>query len=232
MILSCTFSMRFWGFARRGPRLKTRTDLLNHLIAVRGYRRYLEIGVRDPRQNFDKVNAAEKHGVDPNPKRAVTFRMTSDQFFAGADAASKPTSYDLILIDGLHLAAQVERDVLGSLRHLDANGTLVLHDCNPLTEDAQTEHYDGRKHWNGTVWKAWVKLRATRADLSMCVVDIDEGCGVIRRGSQALYSIPSPSYEELDYDFLASHRRDALNLVSVKQFLSGESTVSPHAPPA
>ena len=210
--------MRLPGFMTRGSRITTRTDLINHLIPLRGYRRYLEIGVRDPRQNFDKILAAEKHGVDPNPKRTVTFKMTSDEFFARADQ----TSYDLVMIDGLHLAEQVERDVLGSLRLLSANGTLVLHDCNPLTEDAQTEDYDGKKHWNGTVWKAWVKLRATRADLSMCVVDIDEGCGVIRRGAQALYALPSASYEDLDYGFLTRHRNEALNLVSLDQFLGSE----------
>lgn len=207
----------FAGRRRSGAGIQTRTDLLNHMIDARGYRRYLEIGVRNPRQNFDQVRAAEKHGVDPEPQRPISHRMTSDEFFARRKPDDPP--YDLALIDGLHLADQVERDVLNCLASLAPGGTVVLHDCNPLTEDAQTDDYDGRKHWNGTVWKAWVKLRATRSDLSMCVVDIDEGCGVVRRGQQSLLAVAPAALDRLDYPFLARQRQEALNLVSIEEFL-------------
>lgn len=200
--------------------IQTRTDLLNHLIATKGYQRYLEIGVRDPRQNFEKVLLVQKHSVDPNPRQPVTHQMTSDDFFAQRRAEGPLPAYDLAFIDGLHLAAQVERDVANCLENLSAGGAIVLHDCNPMTEDAQTEDYDGKKHWNGTVWKAWVKLRATRPDLSMWVVDMDEGCGVICRGSQTPYPVPTLDYDQLRYDFLSAHRREALNLVSVADFLA------------
>ena len=190
-------------------RSPSRTDLLNHLIATRGYRDYLEIGVRDPRQNFDKVHVTgRKHSVDPDPQRPVTHKMTSDAFFAQADG-----TYDLVFIDGLHIADQVERDILNSLERLTPNGAVVLHDVNPLTADAQTDDYDGKKHWNGTVWKAWVKLRATRADLSMRVLDMDEGCGFIERGTQQTIDLPTTDYAKLDYALLARERARLLNLV-------------------
>ena len=202
----------------RQPIIRTRTDLLNHLIEVNGYRRYLEIGVRNPRDNFKKVRAQEKHGVDPEPQKPISHRMTSDEFFARHRAQGDPP-YDLALIDGLHLAFQVEKDVLNCLSSLTPQGTVVLHDCNPLTEDAQTEDYDGKKHWNGTVWKAWVKLRATRPDLSMWVVDVDEGCGIVRWGSQAPLSTPTVEYDRLDYAWLAGQRREVMNLISVEEFV-------------
>jgi hypothetical protein len=200
--------------------VKTRTDLLNHLIASRGYRRYLEIGVRDPRHNFNRIDAELKDSVDPAPRRPVKFEMTSDAFFAQRQPAADSPPYDLAFIDGLHLAEQVERDVANCLAHLAPGGTIVLHDCNPVTEHAQQEVYEPGAHWNGTVWKAWAKLRATRADLAMCVVDIDEGCGVIRRGSQMLISLPSVDYAALTYDLLAARRQELLNLVSIEQFLA------------
>ena len=124
-----------------------------------------------------------------------------------------------MFIDGLHVADQVERDVENGLANLSADGTVVLHDCNPATESAQVEEYAYGEPWNGTVWKAWVKLRATRPDLSMWCVDIDEGCGVIRRGSQQLFSLPSPDPAALDYPFLVANRREALNLISADEFL-------------
>ncbi|MEO5769009.1 MAG: class I SAM-dependent methyltransferase [Polyangia bacterium] len=215
---------------KREGGIQTRTDLLNHLIATKGYQRYLEIGVRDPRQNFEKVKLTEKHSVDPNPRRPVTHRMTSDDFFARRRNDGLMPPYDLAFIDGLHLAEQVERDVVNCMENLTPAGTIVLHDCNPLTADAQTDDYDGKKHWNGTVWKAWVKLRATRPDLSMWVVDIDEGCGVIRRGGQRLLPLPSLNYEAMGFDFLATNRREALNLVSLNQFLEAMAAENGAAP--
>lgn len=202
---------RVLGTRKRGP---ARTDLLNHLLATRGYRDYLEIGVRDRRQNFDKVKAPGiKHGVDPAPQREISHRMTSDAFFAHTEQR-----YDLVFIDGLHVADQVERDIASSLAHLHRGGAVVVHDCNPLTADAQTDDYDGKKHWNGTVWKAWVKLRATRADLAMCVVDLDEGCGVIEVGSQEVLEVPTTDYARMTYDDLARDRARLLNLVPASTF--------------
>jgi hypothetical protein len=203
--------------ARRDHAITSRTDLINHLLRTHGGTHYLEIGVRDRRHNFDKVHAELKHGVDPAPRRPVTHHMTSDDFFARGLAST----YDVVFIDGLHLAHQVEKDVVNALSVLRPGGAIVLHDCNPLTADAQTDDYDGKKHWNGTVWKAWVKLRATRDDLAMSVVDIDEGCGVIRRGKQALLDAPPAlEYSSLDYSYLVANRRHALNLVSVESFLA------------
>jgi hypothetical protein len=166
------------------------------------------------RQNFDKVQITGlKHGVDPAPQREVSHRMTSDAFFAQAT-----DTYDLVFIDGLHLAEQVERDIANGLAHLSAAGAVVLHDCNPLTADAQTDDYDGKKHWNGTVWKAWVKLRATRSDLSMRVIDIDEGCGIVERGSQSTIDLPSTEFAQLTYESLDRDRTRLLNLVTADEF--------------
>lgn len=211
-------------FRRRGA-VRDRTDLLNLLIERRGYRRYLEIGVRDRRHNFDKIDAPEKHGVDPAPRRPVTHHVTSDDFFAQRAPTERP--YDLIFIDGLHLAEQVERDVDNSLRALSPGGAVVLHDCNPLTADAQTEDYDGKKHWNGTVWKAWVKLRATRPDLAMQVIDIDEGCGIIEPGQQQTIDVPSTDFAELRYEFLSANRARVLNLVAVSELVERTRPQSP-----
>ncbi|HET6148294.1 MAG TPA: class I SAM-dependent methyltransferase [Polyangia bacterium] len=199
-------------------RIRSRTQLLNHLVAQHGYRRYLEIGVRNPKDNFNYVEAPEKEGVDPAAR--CTHRMTSDDFFRQLDAVADRIPYDLIFIDGLHLADQVERDVENSLRHLSDGGAIVLHDVNPPTENAQIEEYVPGAPWNGTVWKAWAKLRGTRSDLFMCVVDLDEGCGVIRRGKQSCYlPWPLPAGETLSYQYLVAHLKALLNLVPLTEFL-------------
>jgi hypothetical protein len=193
--------------------LKTRTDIINFLVKRNSYRRYLEIGVRVPAQNFDRIKAVDKHAVDPDPRGQISHVMTSDQFFEQLDAEE---AYDIVLIDGLHLEEQVLKDVANSLAHLSAGGTIVLHDCNPPSESCQLETYDGKSPWNGTVWKAWAKLRMTRPDLAMCVVDTDWGVGVLARGEQQLF--PRVPDSELDYGFLEQHREELLNLVSPWRF--------------
>lgn len=201
-------------------RLRKRYHLLNYLARKHGYARYLEIGVRNPKNNFNRIRVAFKEAVDPAPLAPIAHTMKSDDFFAKLDATNPSVRYDMVFIDGLHIADQVERDVVNSLRYLNPGGVLVLHDCNPPDEQAQVDHFDGTaKVWVGTVWKAWAKLRATRADLSMCVVDIDLGCGVIRTDKQACIKAPA-TYDDMSYAFLSQNRREILNLVSVDRFLT------------
>lgn len=198
----------------------SRTQLLNHLASTYGYRHYLEIGVRNPADNFAHVAVADKISVDPDPRAKAQEHMTSDAFFAEI-AGPRGLAFDLVFIDGLHLAEQVSKDVDNALRCLRPGGTIVLHDCNPLSEAAQIETYEVGKLWNGSVWKAWAELRGTRPDLSMCVVDIDHGCGVLRPGQQTCYT-PWPPSEPLAYEHLAADRKALLNLVSMREFLALE----------
>ena len=144
-----------WFSSKQGKPVRTRTDLINFLIRSFQYQRYLEIGVRNPRHNFNRIDIKEKDGVDPAGKCRYT--LTSDLFFE--TVAPKIPPYDIILIDGLHLAEQVLRDVTNSLAHLNPGGTIVLHDCNPPSAAHQVEQYDGKSDWNGTVWKAFVLFR-------------------------------------------------------------------------
>jgi len=192
-----------------------RTSIIKHLIKKNKYRSYLEIGVRDG-SNFDQIQIEVKAGVDPSPSTNVNFKMTSDEFFSIIDHTFL---FDLIFIDGLHLFKQVNRDLNNSLKHLNPNGTIVMHDCNPPTAFHQRVAYevDGKfPTWNGTVWKAWVKARCDRSDLSMAVVNTDWGVGVVQRGKQKLYH---SNIQKIDYEKLSSDREAILNLISVEEFI-------------
>ena len=204
--------------------IKTRTDIVNHLIRRNGYRRYLEIGVRRPEGNFARVRAAEKHGVDPDPLGEISHTMTSDEFFAQLGPDEPP--YDIVLIDGLHLDHQVMKDVENALEHLSEGGAIVLHDVNPVEESQQVEEYDGVSSWTGTVWKAWAHLRMTRPDLAMCVVDTDHGVGVIMRGRQETY--PRRDDAELTWELLDGDREALLNLVPPNRFTAVAAGMSRH----
>lgn len=182
-----------------------RWDIINRLIETYGYQTYLEIGVYNKALNYHKIKCQKKLGVDPDPKAGADIVKPSDVFFA-----KNRQHFDLIFIDGLHHADQVERDILNALKFLTDNGSIVVHDCNPTSEAMQqVPRIQGE--WTGDVWRAWVKLRC-RADLSMVVLDTDYGVGVIRKGKQdPLYVRESATYQ----DFV-NNRKEWLNLVPVE----------------
>lgn len=187
-----------------------RTSIIKKLVKKYDYKRYLEIGVRSG-QNFRQIPCKYKIGVDPDKTARATHFMTSDEFF------SKNTEeFDIIFIDGDHEEEQVLKDVLNSLKILSDEGTIVMHDCNPINEWRQrpfSEFKEGEK-WNGTVWRAYIQLRK-REDLSMYVIDADEGTGVIQRGCQK----PITYKEPLSYSEFEERRKEMLNLISPQDWI-------------
>jgi hypothetical protein len=182
-----------------------RWEVINSLIQKHDYLRYLEIGVDNPNNCFNKIIAPHKYGVDP--KGGGTHRMTSDRFFA-----ENRFFYDIIFIDGLHIAEQVIRDVENSLCCLAQGGVILVHDLNPQTEEEQNENRTTQR-WYGSTWRAWAYFRATRPDLHMQTIDTDCGIGIIHRGGQEIYKGPCASWQ----DFV-NNRQEILNLVPVEEF--------------
>jgi len=190
-----------------------RTALINSLITKIGAKSYLEIGVYDG-NNLDQVICQRKTGVDPvksdwkNPE--IVLVMNSDEFFR-----QNEEMFDIIFIDGLHHADQVERDIKNALMCLNPNGYIICHDMNPMSEQAQAIPYKGGM-WNGDCWKAFVKLRRSSEELISVVVDTDEGCGIICKGDNKAFRLTST--DSLTYENLAKNRREWLNLISVHEF--------------
>ena len=185
-----------------------RFDVINHYIQKYNHQSYLEIGCQWG-INLREIVCPNKLAVDPDGKSAANLIMTSDNFFRFYHK-----TWDCIFIDGLHIESQVDRDIQNSLNVLNPNGTIILHDVNPIAEKHQLETWDGSCAWNGTVWRSFVKLRATRPDLEMFVVDTDYGCGVIRHGRQNCIELP----EVLTYQDLELNREYMLRLITTEHF--------------
>jgi predicted O-methyltransferase YrrM len=186
----------------------TRFQLLNAIIERRGVKSYLEIGCCAD-DCFTKVQCAQRVGVDPNS--GGTLRMTSDQFFA-----VNVQKFDLIFIDGLHEAWQVDQDIINALNCLRPNGVIVMHDCNPLF-DIRSLVPRASETWNGDVWKSFVGVRS-RLDLDCAVGRFDHGCGVIipRQNSAPIDPVP---LNELVWDNLCKHRTHWLRPMELPQLL-------------
>ena len=196
----------------------TRYEIINRIIQSKGYKNYLEIGVRDG-ECFKMISCQNKIGVDPNPTSGdTTHVMTSDDYFYNLSADSK---FDIIFIDGLHIDEQVDKDIENSLNHLSEGGTIVLHDCNPPTESHALEYPvfspPANGNWNGTVYLSLIKLRLYRRDLILKTVDSDWGVGILTVGeSKTLDAFPGDS---INWNFFDANRDEILNLISVTDFI-------------
>lgn len=194
----------------------TRTEIIQHLIDLRGYRSYLEIG-SFRNENFMKIIIDKKTSVDPDPDAYANYQMTSDQYFA-----ENKDKFDIYFIDGLHQHDQVWRDIRNSLEHLNKDGIIVLHDCLPKNERMQIEDFTSHQHeeWTGDVWKAYYKAYS-ELQYKVQVVDTDYGCGII--DTKFIYPEGlswKVHMEDLKYeDFLRLRRDDKYGVISVAEFL-------------
>lgn len=196
--------------------MHTRTHIIQFLIDTFHYKTYLEIGVRKASKNYNIIKVDTKYGVDPNPKEDYknSFKMTSDEFFK-----QNKMKFDLIFIDGDHRMFQTDKDIINSLNCITENGTIVLHDCNPIEEKHQVEEYVPGVVWNGSVWKSIAKLRCNRKDLDIVVVNRDHGVGIIKNGTQDLFTNYKNMDEVITYPFLEANREKLLNLISPEKFI-------------
>ncbi len=186
-----------------------RIDIINSLIQKKGYKKYLEIGVRDG-SCLLAVNCESKVGVDPDTGSKATIFKTSDEFFK-----LNNHKFDIIFIDGLHHADQVYKDIINSLAVLNEGGTIVMHDCMPTSKFMQEiPMRPDHNEWTGDTWKAYVKLRTERSDLAMFVVNCDWGCGVITRGAQT----PLVLKQEMTYENFEANKGLWLNVISPETF--------------
>lgn len=200
----------------------TRTELINHFIQSNCYKSYLEIGVDDPDNNFNKVICESKTGVDPYSDKLriathwnkdssylneVSHRVTSDEFFE-----SNNQKFDIIFIDGLHTEEQCTKDIINALEALTEGGMILVHDCLPPTEECQQRTC--LLGWWGTSWKSFASLRMNNQNLTMYTVDTDCGIGVIQKGQQDLYP-----KKPLNWKLFARDKKRLMNIVGVEEII-------------
>ena len=156
---------------------------------------------------FTKINIKEKIGVDP--KSGGNKRMTSDEFFLG-----NKQNFDCVYIDGLHIYEQVRKDIINSLKILNSNGIIILHDClpNKIWNQIVPQIYG---HWNGDVWKAIVEARTNiNIDTYTCIAD--NGLGIIfKRNNRNLLTIKQNNFKKLKFKDYFNNHKLYMNLIEV-----------------
>ena len=187
-----------------------RFQIIQEIIFKKKYKSYLEIGCF-ANEVFTKIEVERKVGVDP--VSGGTIKKTSDEFFRSSDE-----KFDCIFIDGLHEYKQVKRDINNSIKHLNRNGVILLHDCLPNNVYDQAMPRC-QYNWNGNVWKAIVECR-TRNEIDVYTCYADNGIGVIfnKVNSQRL-EVDVKDFSKLKFsDYFYNHKK-FMNIITHEELL-------------
>jgi hypothetical protein len=160
-----------------------KTQIIQSLIDYHGFKSYCEIGLGDG-TNFMAIKCDVKDGVDPIIPKGLENQVaggTSDAFFNLI-----ATNYDLIFLDGNHVASQVEKDVVNAWKFTNPGGMILIHDIKPHNEVMQLVPRQS-KQWTGDVWRVWSGLKKTKLNLEY--IDEEYGIGVIKKSRHKLTSI-------------------------------------------
>lgn len=205
-----------------------RFDLINEIISINGFKKYLEIGVFNPSVCFDKIKCEKKTGVDPGLEHQndlIDYKVTSDVFFSmlefGYTEFPKDHKWDVIFIDGLHLADQVYRDINNSINHISDNGIIVMHDCLPPSSFYAREDYEvegEHKAWNGTTWKAYYRALTELSHVDVCVYDSDWGLGLIKKCDHRV--LPPKNNPFYEFNVMSSNYKGEMNVVDREKLIS------------
>jgi len=185
----------------------SRFKIIQKIIDKKKYKNYLEIGC-DKDSNFSEIKVENKVGVDP--KSGGTLQMTSNDFFK-----QNSIYFDCVFIDGQHVYEQVREDILNSLKFLNNDGLIILHDCLPLKiwNQIVPQIYG---HWNGDVWKAIVETR-TMNNVDTYTCKADHGLGIIlKRPNKNLLSLDIKEFKKLKFkDYYFNHKK-FMNIIEVE----------------
>ena len=160
---------------------------------------YLEIGCAS-NVCFSSIPLINKTGVDP--ENGGNIRDTSDNFFK-----NNKKNFDVIFIDGLHHYEQCRKDIINSLKVLNENGFIFLHDMIPRSwVEENVPRLQGI--WSGDVWKVALELTKTKG-IDFFIIIADHGVGVIKKKEKdIIYHDDYKNIKNLKFkDFLNSSEK-------------------------
>ena len=188
----------------------SRLFIVQSFINKKKFNSYLEIGTFD-NELFDHIKCKNKVGVDPFS--GGTHRMTSDEFFL-----QNRDKFDCIFIDGLHHYDQVKRDINNSLKFINDQGIVLVHDCLPENIEAQSVPRT-ITNWNGDVWKAFAEIRAN-PNLNSYTCLADHGIGVILKSSNKKpFNFKIKNFKKLKFlDYYKNHY-EMMNIIEYEDLI-------------
>jgi SAM-dependent methyltransferase len=213
--------------------IPNRATVAQRLIWKLRARTYLEIGVGRG-THFMQIEAPRKIALDPTwriPSAAQdvvgisAVRSNPEDFFAALPRDLAGDGVGLVLINECRTAEQALAYVENSLRLLIDGGVILLHNCLPKSEEdargrlGPVRRQESSETCAGDVYRAIVRLRAERRDLFACVVEAENGIGIVTRGEpEGRVDLDRQAIDALAYSGLRAGAQWLLNLKSAQWF--------------
>jgi hypothetical protein len=216
-------------------RLRLKSDLINWIGWQQRYASYLEVATPTTGHQFGLVARdiytdcrRVLYRADRAADDGTTLRTPFGDSGTGLGSLiASAVRFDLVFVDPYHSHDCSRGDLERGLALLAPGGTLVVHDCHPTRASlAVAEPRDDE--WMGHTYVAFLDFVRDRVELDFCVVDMDYGCGVIRRrvdwpeGSRLGTRRDTAALDTTDYSVWSeytSHRTNLLQLVSPSEFV-------------
>ena len=191
-------------FANKPGKNKIVQDTINR----KKFKSYLEIGCSN-NELFNYIKCQKKVGVDPYS--GGTIRKTSDDFFLKSEE-----KFDCIFIDGLHVYHQVKKDIINSLRSLNQNGVILIHDCLPNNVFDQAIPRT-KFIWYGNVWKAIVEFRTfDYVDTYTCYADMGIGI-ILKRKNKKKLNLDIKDFAKLKFSDYFKNYKEYMNIIEYQE---------------
>lgn len=170
-----------------------RGDFIKNVVESKNFKKYLEIGIEhDPKSPYRLLNLIDKHAIDIDASTGAKYVMTSDDFFYKLannqlEGLNNNYKWNAIFIDANHNAEYVYRDLINSLKYLEDDGIIFLHDVLPIgyerTLEVPTSYMNCHiPVMNCDAWKVFHYVLKHRQDLHACSVpEAQAGLGIITK---------------------------------------------------
>ncbi len=198
----------------------SRPEAIQRLLDLFDSPHYLEIGV-DHGDTFRRVNASRKVAVDPKfnfefpdvPDANSTeyfHEVTSDVYFG--EIIKSDQAFDVIFLDGLHVAEQTIRDLLNATQFIKPDGIIIIDDVIPSSYHAslantsdlyrvreflvqRDNRFEGDQAWMGDVFKVPFFIQAFMQQFSYATISDNHGQTVLWRERRLQQDIRQYSVE-------------------------------------
>jgi SAM-dependent methyltransferase len=201
----------------------SRADVVQRLLDLFVKPRYLEIGVHLG-LTFTQVKAATKVAVDPlfdfdyknhrEPHCTIEFHeVPSDTYFGSIVGPNE--LFDVVFLDGLHIAEQTVRDLLNAIAHLKPDGIILIDDVIPDSYHASLSdmgavalvrnflaerdtRWLGDEAWMGDIYKVPFFLKTFMQQYSYATILENHGQTLVWRQARAAEDIDGYTLEQVD----------------------------------
>lgn len=196
--------------------MKDKAELINAVIKHKNYNSYLELGVGPHLWTISQIRCNSITSVDIIKVNDVfpSFVGTTDDFFK-----TNTRKFDVIYIDADHEENAVLKDFNNSIKFLNDDGVILMHDVGPPSEQ-------GTSLWaHGTAYKAFIKIRNSNNYTAFCYEFIEDGdppgdvLGFVKKRKN-INKLNVPVPDEISYSYYEKNKNEILQRKTIDELLN------------